>query len=194
MPSSLCTTLAPHRRRARFHSAAAHAQIHRASRRRHMREHMSRPFHRARRDRCGQRRVRHTRDAGGTQTNKSRNRPRSLASKWHEDGACFRQPRADAAEERLAVYTRVHALVCLCARACVFVCMHLCVRAACVRECVCVFLCGCAGVRVCACPCLPPCARACMLATHFLTSPPTCMRNARGLGGERTRTAAAALL
>ena len=158
MPSSRCTTFAPHRRRARFHSAAAHAQIHRASRRRHMREHMSRPFHRARRDRCGQRRVRHTRNAGGTQTNKRRNRPRSLASKWHEDGACFRQPRADAAEECLAVYTCVHALVCLCACTCAFV-LPACVS---VSACFCVDAPACVCARVRACrhvpvrACLPP--------------------------------------
>ncbi len=129
---------------------------------------------------CGQRRVRRTRDAGGSQTNKSRSRPLSLTSEPHEartDG--FHQRRAAVAEECLAVCACVHAPVCLCTCAGVFVCMSVCIRAACV--CVsarfCVDAPVCARARVCACRRVP--VRACVPPDASRARQPACAAHDR---------------
>jgi hypothetical protein len=126
---------------------------------------------------CGQRRVRRTRDAGGSQTNKSRSRPLSLASEPHEDGVRF--PPATRCCRRGVPRSRR-----LCARACVSECMSVCIRAACAhvsaRFCVDAPVCACVSVSVSSGVC--ECVHACHPMPHEPANP------------HAKRTTAAALL
>jgi hypothetical protein len=134
--------LKQHCRRARLHSAAVHALIDPSC---EPSPAVSRATSESAEVCCGQRRVRRTRDAGATQTNKSRSRPLSLASEWHEDGVRF-PPAMRCCRRAVPRSRRMRACagVLVCVRLCVGV--HARLHSCCVGACVCEVLRGCSCV------------------------------------------------